>query len=218
MAWARWGNLIFYWQAAAIVRQLLSILSLARKERILTLSAQNPSTPARLLHPRKVSIKMLTCELTLLSPSLSWTDMIPVEGAEFQCSNTRPDIPYTLYVNDSYLFLVPRQVAKVHPNFPTIQGPLQRFKLELSDHVVDEYRTKYNKEPKFSRRNVGFGLEDDEVVFAALLEGSDMIPHWEFRTLLDGTNPENKHLTDYSSDAGVSFGIMQHDLSMAARR
>ena len=35
--------------------------------------------------------------------------------------------------------------------------------MELSDHVVDEYRTKYNKEPKFSYRNVDFGLEDDEV-------------------------------------------------------
>jgi hypothetical protein len=159
---------------------------------------------------------MLTCELTLLSPSFSWTDTIPVEGAEFQCSITRPDIPYTLYVNDSYLLLVPRQVAKVHPNFPTFQGPLQRFKLELLDRVVDEYRTKYNKEPKFSR-NSHFGLEDDEVVVAALLESSNMIPHWEFRTLLDGTNPGNKHLTDYSSDAKASFGIMDYDLSMAAR-
>jgi hypothetical protein len=161
---------------------------------------------------------MPTCELTLLSPSFSWIDMISVEGAEFQCSTTRPDIPYTLYVNDSYLLLVPRQVTKVHPNFPTTQGPLQRFKLELSDHVADEYRTKYNKEPKFSSRNVHFGLEDDEVVVAALLESSNMIPHWEFRTLLDGANPGNKHLTDYSSDAEASFGMMHHDLSMAARR
>ena len=75
--------------------------------------------------------------------------MIPVEGAEFQCSTTRPDIPYTLYVNDSYLLLVPRQVANVHPNFPSIQGPLHRFKLELSDRVDNEYRTKYNKSPSF---------------------------------------------------------------------
>jgi hypothetical protein len=143
--------------------------------------------------------------------------MIPVEGAEFLCSNTRPDIPYTLYVNESYLLLVPREVAKVHPNFPTVQGPLQRFKLELSDHVANEYRTKYNKGPKFSIRNVHFGLEEDEVVVAALLEGSNMIPHWEFRTLLDGTTPGNKHLTDYCSNTETFFGLMSHDLSMAAR-
>jgi len=76
---------------------------------------------------------------------------------------------------------------------------------------------KYNKEPKFSYRNVDFGLEDDEVVVAALMEGSNMIPHWEFCTLLDGTNPGNQHLTDYSSDGEASVGLMHHDLSMAAR-
>jgi hypothetical protein len=162
----------------------------------------------------------LTCELTLLRPSFSWPNNTSVEGAEFQCSTTRPDIPYTLYVNESYLLLVPQEApsGKVHPNFPTIQGPPQRFKLELSDLVADEYRTKHNKEPKFSARKVDFGLEDNEVVVAALLEGSNMIPHWEFCTLLDGSNPGNKHLTDYSSDAEASFGSMNWDLSMAARR
>jgi len=144
--------------------------------------------------------------------------MISFEGADFQSSSTRPDIPYTIYVNDSYLLLVPRHVDKVHPNFPTIQGPLQRFKLELSDRMVNEYRTKYNMEPMFFYRNVHFGLEDDEVVVAALLEGTDMIPHWEFRTLLDGTDPGNRHFTDYSSDAKASFGLMDFDLSLAARR
>jgi hypothetical protein len=161
---------------------------------------------------------MVTCELTLLSPSFSRTDIMLVEGAEFQCSTTRPDIPYTIYVNESYLLLVPRQVDKVHPNFPTVQGPLQRFKLELSDHVVHEYRTKYNKEPKFYFKNVDFGLDDNNVVVAALLESSNIIPHWEFCTLLDGTLPGNKHLTEYSSDGKASFGMMHYDLSMAARR
>jgi hypothetical protein len=89
--------------------------------------------------------------------------------------------------------------------------------LELSDPVADEYRKKYNKEPKFSARKVHFGLEDDEVVVAALLEGSNMIPHWEFCTLLDGSDPGNKHFTTHSSDAEASFGIMNWDLSMAAR-
>jgi hypothetical protein len=84
--------------------------------------------------------------------------------------------------------------------------------------VANEYRTKYNKEPKFSLRNVHFGLEDDEVVVAALLESSNMIPHWELRTLLEGTNAGNEHLTEYSSDAEASFGMMHHDLSLAASR
>lgn len=60
----------------------------------------------------------------------------------------------------------------------------------------------------FSARKVHFGLEDDEVVVAALLEDSNMIPHCELRTLLDGSKPRNQHHTTHSSDAEASFRIM----------
>jgi hypothetical protein len=156
----------------------------------------------------------VTCELALRRPSFSCIDTISVEGSEYQCSITRPDIPYTLYVNDSYLLLVPRQVIKVHRNFPTQQGPPQQFRLQLSDHWTNEYRNKYNREPKFSHRHVDFGLEDDEVVVAALLNGSNMIPHWEFRTLFNGNNG---HVMDTSSDAETIFGLMVWDLTQAAQ-
>lgn len=147
------------------------------------------------------------------SLSCSWPDTISVESAEFQRSITRPDIPFTLYVSDSYLLLVPRQVTNVHPSFPTVQYSPQRFRLQLSDHWVGEFKKKFNQEPKFSANYVDFGLEDDEVVVAALLDGSNFIPYWEFRTLLSG---DNSHYMDESSDAKASFGIMKWDLAQAS--
>jgi len=136
---------------------------------------------------------------------------VTFESTEFQCSLTRPDIPYTLYVSDSYLLLVPREVTNVHRKFPTMQVPPQRFKLQLSDYWTNEYKKKFKQEPKFSTKHVGFGLEDDEVVVAALLDGSNFIPHWEFRTLLNG---DNTQLMDTSSDAEASFGMMIWDLAV----
>ena len=138
---------------------------------------------------------------------------ILVESTEFQCSITSPDIPYTLYVSDSYLLLVPRQVTNVHRKFPSAQTPPQRFRLQLSDHWINEYKKKFNQEPKFSHKYVDFGLEESEVVVAAVLDGSNFIPYWEFRTLLNGGNT---HEMDISSDAEASFGIMKWDLAQAS--
>ncbi|EED13792.1 hypothetical protein TSTA_100370 [Talaromyces stipitatus ATCC 10500] len=138
---------------------------------------------------------------------------ITFESAEFQCSITRPDIPFTIYVGDSYMLLVPREVTNIHRNFPTVQYSPQRFRLQLSDYWVDEYKRKFNQEPKFSAKYVDFGLEDDEVVVAALLDGSNFIAYWEFRTLLDG---DNSHHMDMSSDAKASFGMMKWDLALGS--
>ena len=91
--------------------------------------------------------------------------------------------------------------------------PPQRYRLQLSDYWTNEYKRKYNSEPKFHYKNVEFGLEDDEVVVAALLDGSNLVPHWEFRTLFKG---DNGHLMDISSDAKASFGMMQRDLRKTA--
>jgi hypothetical protein len=134
-------------------------------------------------------------------------------GAEFQCSTTRPDIPYTLYVGVKYLLLVPREVTKVHRNFPAMPDPPPRYRLQLSDYWTNEYKSKYNSEPTFHYKYVEFGLEDDEVVVAALLDGSNLVPHWEFRTLFKG---DSRHLIDQSSDAKASFEMMQWDLSRTA--
>lgn len=68
-------------------------------------------------------------------------------------------------------------------------------------------------EPTFHYKNVEFGLEDDEVVVTALLDGSNLVPHWEFRSLFKG---DNGHLMDQSSDAKATFGIMQFDLCRTA--
>jgi len=135
---------------------------------------------------------------------------VTFESTEFQCSITRPDIPYTLYVSDSYLLLVPRQVTKVHRKFPTMQDPPQRFRLQLSDYWTTEFKKKFNQKPKFSHKHVDFGLEDDEVVVTAVLDGSNLVPHWEFRTLFNG---DSGNLMDTSSDAEASFGMMKWDLA-----
>ncbi|GAM37658.1 hypothetical protein TCE0_024f07756 [Talaromyces pinophilus] len=135
------------------------------------------------------------------------------ESAEFQASITRPDIPFTIYVSDSYLLLVPRQVTSIHRSFPSVQYSPQRLRLQLSDHCVGDFNRKFNRYPKFSADYVDFGLEDDEVVVAAVLDGSNWIPLWEFRTLLSG---DNSHTMDISSDPETSFGYMKWDLSRNA--
>ena len=98
-----------------------------------------------------------------------------------------------------------------------MRKPSQKFSLTLSDSCINEYATKYRREPKFSAKLVDFGLEDDdEVVVAAMLDGSDMISYWEFRTLIDGVN--NRHSVNISSDAKASIGIMAWDLAQAAEK
>lgn len=126
---------------------------------------------------------------------------------------TRPDIPYTLYIADSYLLLVPRKVQKVHPNFPKPDHP-QQYKLQLTEYYINEYKKRYNSEPEFHYKTVEFGMDDDEVLVAALLEGSSHIPYWEFSSLFKG---EMGHCTDQSSDPKTSFGLMKWDLDMAAK-
>jgi hypothetical protein len=79
--------------------------------------------------------------------------------------------------------------------------------------MADAFKKKFNQEPKFSHKYVDFGLEDDEVVVAAVLDGSDHIPHWEFRTVFNG---DSRNLLDISSDAEASFGMMKLDLKREA--
>lgn len=141
--------------------------------------------------------------------------MILVESVEYQCSVTRPDIPYTLYVGKDHLLLVPREVAKIHPKFPSNQGPLPRLRPQLSQFWSEKFKSTYGRDPAFTTRNVGFGLEEDEVVVAAILEGSSYIPHWQFSDLFNG---DTGSLMDESSDAKASFGMMQFDLSQSAVR
>ncbi|TVY38967.1 hypothetical protein LOCC1_G008287 [Lachnellula occidentalis] len=148
---------------------------------------------------------------------------VTFEGNEYQCSTTRPDIPYALYVGDTYLLLVPREVANVHPNFPTTQIPAQQFRLELSDYWTNEYKTKVNKKPMFHYKKAEFGLEDGEIIVMALLNGSTWIPQWEFCTILNGGNVGvvKDHSTDTCADArdaADSFGLMEWDLKQTAVR
>jgi len=100
-----------------------------------------------------------------------------------------------------------------HPNFPSMPVPDKQFKLEPAGWLVDEYKKRFNREPTFSYKFVDFGLEDDEVVVCAVLDGSNYVPHWEFRSLMAG---KTGHLTDQSSDAKATFGLMQFDLMQAA--
>ncbi|TVY15313.1 hypothetical protein LARI1_G007154 [Lachnellula arida] len=154
---------------------------------------------------------------------------VTFEGNEYQCSTTRPDIPYALYVADTYLLLVPREVSTVHPKFPTTQTPAQQFRLELSDYWTNEYKTKVNKQPMFHYKKAEFGLEDNEVVVAALLNGSAWIPNWEFRTILSGGNAGviKDHVVEMCGDAEDAedvrdardiFGMLQWHLRHTAVR
>jgi len=94
-------------------------------------------------------------------------------------------------------------------------NPPQRYKLQLSDHWMEEYKTKYKSKAIFHYKYVGFGLEDDEVNVAAWLNGSNLVLQGEFRSLFKG---ELGHLMDSSSDAQATFGLMEWDLKMTAVR
>lgn len=142
------------------------------------------------------------------------TVQIAVEGKEYYCSNTRPDIPYTLYVAKQELLLVPREVQKIHPLFPTSPAPDRRIILVLSNVYASQFRSKYGHEPEFEVSSVGFGLDDDEVLVAGILQGTNEIATWEFRDLLNG---DSRNRSESSSDVRASFGMMDFDLKSTAR-
>ncbi|OTB00540.1 hypothetical protein M426DRAFT_324205 [Hypoxylon sp. CI-4A] len=135
------------------------------------------------------------------------------ESVEYQCSITRPDIPYTLYVGKDHLLLVTRNVAKVHPKFPSARELVPRVKLQLSQYWLETYKSMYGKDPTFTTKNIGFGLEEDEVVVATILPGTSYIPHWQFSDLLNG---DTGNKMDQSSDPYADFGMMEFDLQSTA--
>ena len=160
----------------------------------------------------------VTCKFRLLPLRYHITDELAVEGRDYFCSQTRPDIPYTIYVSENELLLVPRQVEKLHPlfAFPTSRDAEKRFTLKLSDLYLNKLREQYGREPKFScRRGVTFGMEDDEVVVAAIVEGTNQMAVWEFKALFNG---HEENTMDQSSDVEASLGILHFDLSTTARR
>lgn len=140
---------------------------------------------------------------------------VDFEGTKYQCSITHPFIPYTLYVHEDHLLLVPSDhPAKIHKEFPA-GDHTRRFTLRLSDKVANDYKQKYNREPKFVHRHADFGYEEDEgVVVCALLPGSNMIPYWDFRTMVKSEDTViTKHFTDRTSDPEAGFGLMKFDLA-----
>lgn len=135
------------------------------------------------------------------------------------CSLTSPYIPYTLYTHEDFLLLVPREVNQKHPKFPAALDQNKRYTLRLSDRAFRRYTERYGKPPKFTQKHIAFGLEEDEgVVVAALLPGSNMIPYWDFNSILASSETEIKrHCTDESSSPLDSFGMMQFDLKTSAQ-
>lgn len=134
------------------------------------------------------------------------------------CSLTSPYIPYTLYTHEDFLLLVPRKVDPKHPKFPAIPDQNKRYTLRLSDWAFRQYTERHGKPPKFTQKDVTFGLEKDEgVVVAALLPGSNMIPYWDFNSIVAGPGTEIKqHFTNLSSSPLESFRMMQFDLKTSA--
>ncbi|KAI0383699.1 hypothetical protein F5Y04DRAFT_19326 [Hypomontagnella monticulosa] len=135
---------------------------------------------------------------------------VTFESVEYLCSVTRPDIPYTLYVGKDHLLLVPCEVIKVHPKFPSTQDPLPRLRLQISKYWKDTYKSKYGQDPTFTAGEVGFGLEEDEVVVAAVLGGSNCVPNWQFCDLLEGDIDSRM---DESTNADIGFGLMKAHLT-----
>ncbi|KAI0145552.1 hypothetical protein GGR57DRAFT_295835 [Xylariaceae sp. FL1272] len=48
---------------------------------------------------------------------------VTFEGVGYQFAVTHPKIPYTIYVHDTYLLLVPRDVPQKHRAFPQFPAP-----------------------------------------------------------------------------------------------
>ncbi|KUJ12978.1 uncharacterized protein LY89DRAFT_756235 [Mollisia scopiformis] len=138
---------------------------------------------------------------------------ITFEETEFQCSRTRPDIPYILYVGIDYLLLVLREVNEIHRSFPNMPDPPQRYKLQLTEFWASEFSKNYGSSPKFDDESVGFGMEENAVIAAALLTGSNIVAYWEFRALFKG---ENSYFLDVSENGKSTFVGMEMDLSKAA--
>lgn len=132
--------------------------------------------------------------------------------------HTSPYIPYAVYIHEDFLLLVPREVNQKHPKFPAVPDQNKRYTLRLSDWAFRAYTETNGKPPKFTPKHVTFGLEEDEgVVVAALLPGSNMIPYWDFNSILASTETEiKKHFTEESSSPLDSFGMMQFDLKSSA--
>lgn len=140
-----------------------------------------------------------------------------VEGNEFQNAIERADIPFTLYVADSYLLLVPRKIAKVHPKYPTTLAPSQRIRLQLKHKDVDQFRAEFHEEPMFSHLKVTSGLEDEKTVLVgAMIIGTTDHPwlaQWDFPELLNG-NTKNRLTSNTIADE--TFGHLGPDLDQAA--
>lgn len=171
----------------------------------------------------KPSAWPLTCRPSSASASAgiltrlaNWA--LQVENKAYQCQITSPYIPYSLYVHEDHLLLVPREVDQNHPKFPAVPDQNKRYTLRLADHAFRAYTERYGEPSKFTQEHVGFGLEEDDgVVVAAVLPGSNMIPYWAFDTILASTETEvKKHFIDQSSSPLDSFGIMQFDLRSSA--
>ncbi|TVY84108.1 hypothetical protein LSUE1_G002088 [Lachnellula suecica] len=132
------------------------------------------------------------------------------EDKEYLGFTTRQGIPYTLYINADHLLLIPRPIPNIHVRFPTIKTPTQRFVLQLSEQYIQKFRDEFGKEPKFTAKNTDFGMENNEIVVAALLPGSDWVPHWEICRLL---NYAGGRRSEEPIDAESSFGDMKRGLT-----
>jgi len=98
------------------------------------------------------------------------------------------------------------------------ETPTKRYKLELSDFWAAEYKKSSKGKAMYSYKFVGFGLEDDEVVVVAWLQGTDHVAQWEFRKMFEGDYIYVVDCVDQSSDAKDVFGNMAFDLRTTAVR
>ncbi|KAI1260557.1 hypothetical protein F5Y18DRAFT_405014 [Xylariaceae sp. FL1019] len=142
---------------------------------------------------------------------------VTFEGVEYQSTVTHPKIPYTIYVHDTYLLLVPRDVPQKHRAFPQYPAPTtatRRFTLQLNDHTLNSYKELCGKPACFDARHVDFGYEEDEgVVVAALLPQSNLIPYWAVRDMFaDNSAVFKGNFTDESSDPQDGYREMIWDL------
>ncbi|KAL2071699.1 hypothetical protein VTL71DRAFT_12934 [Oculimacula yallundae] len=132
------------------------------------------------------------------------------EGNEYDCKCTSPSIPYTLYVSETILLLVPRDVDQIHPSFPKWPAPAGNIQLEISDSTIQEFRDEYERNPKFSVKDVNFVMDHGEVLVAGILQGSNkLMPHWEFDSIFKG---DLDNMLEVSSDVKASFERMQGEL------
>ncbi|CAJ2506140.1 Uu.00g002700.m01.CDS01 [Anthostomella pinea] len=140
------------------------------------------------------------------------------QGSEYHGSVTHPNIPYTIYVHDNHLLLVPRAVDKLHKELRDFRHNHRRFTLQLSDDWLEAYQ-KYNMPPIFAARKVNFGFNEDKgVVVAALLgPGSNLIPYWNISSMLRGRKTVIcVHFMYGTPDPEGRYQMMLMDLDQAA--